>query len=126
MGAISAARFNDGRDIHSMNDATRETAASAGGHAAGGARSQLALAIGSIGVVYGDIGTSPLYAFRVAVKAAVGDGPVTDAAVLGVLSLILWSLCFSVTCKYVLFLLRPANNSEGGTLSLMTRPAPRL
>ena len=50
------------------------------------------LAVGSVGVVYGDIGTSPLYAFREAVNAAVGSGPVTREAVLGVLSLILWAL----------------------------------
>jgi len=61
------------------------------GHARDRRPSQLALAIGSIGVVYGDIGTSPLYAFRVAVTAAVGDGPITADAVLGVLSLIMWS-----------------------------------
>ena len=88
------------------------------GHAAIDARSRLALAIGSIGVVYGDIGTSPLYAFRVAVKAAVGDGPITDDAVLGVLSLILWSLTITVTIKYVLILLRADNHGEGGTLAL--------
>jgi KUP system potassium uptake protein len=80
--------------------------------------SPLALAIGSMGVVYGDIGTSPLYAFRVAVKAAVGDGPITGAVVLGVLSLILWSLTITVTIKYVLILLRADNHGEGGTLSL--------
>jgi KUP system potassium uptake protein len=74
--------------------------------------SQLALAIGSIGVVYGDIGTSPLYAFRVAVTAAVGDGPITADAVLGVLSLILWSLTITVTVKYVVILLRADNNGE--------------
>src|SRR5882757_4286748 len=101
-----------------MTDATRETAASKCGPAAADAPNRLALAIGSIGVVYGDIGTSPLYAFRVAVKAAVGDGPVTDAAVLGVLSLILWALTITVTIKYVLILLRADNHGEGGTLSL--------
>src|SRR6266436_4639597 len=88
------------------------------GHAPDRRPRQLALAIGSMGVVYGDIGTSPLYAFRVAVKAAVGDGPVTDAVVLGVLSLILWALTITVTIKYVLILLRADNHGEGGTLSL--------
>jgi KUP system potassium uptake protein len=78
----------------------------------------LALAVGSIGVVYGDIGTSPLYAFRVAVVAAAGDGPITHDAVLGVLSLILWALTIVVTLKYVLILLRADNNGEGGTLAL--------
>jgi KUP system potassium uptake protein len=78
-----------------------------------------ALALGSVGVVYGDIGTSPLYAFREAVVASGGHGPVTRDIVLGVLSLILWSLIVVVTIKYVLFLLRADNNGEGGTLSLM-------
>src|SRR5712692_8293612 len=80
----------------------------------------LALTVGSIGVVYGDIGTSPLYAFREAITAAVGSGgPVTRGAVLGVLSLILWALIVTVTLKYVLLLLRADNNGEGGTLTLM-------
>ena len=77
-----------------------------------------ALALGSVGVVYGDIGTSPLYAFREAVNAAAGPGGVTRQIVLGVLSLILWALIVVVTVKYVLILLRADNNGEGGTLSL--------
>ncbi len=77
-----------------------------------------ALALGSIGVVYGDIGTSPLYAFRVAVAAAAESGPITRDTVLGVLSLILWALIVVVTIKYILILLRADNNGEGGTLSL--------
>ncbi|ODS00656.1 potassium transport protein Kup [Methyloceanibacter superfactus] len=77
------------------------------------------LTFGSIGVVYGDIGTSPLYALRVAVLAAGGEhGIVTQAAVFGVLSLIFWSLLIVVTMKYVLILLRADNNGEGGTLAL--------
>src|SRR6266852_2552865 len=79
-----------------------------------------ALMLGSIGVVYGDIGTSPLYALREAVVAAGGSaGTVTPQAVLGVLSLILWALFIVVTMKYVLILLRADNNGEGGTLALM-------
>src|SRR5205807_8468624 len=77
-----------------------------------------ALTLGSIGVVYGDIGTSPLYAFREAVVAASESGPITRDVVLGVLSLILWALIVVVTIKYVLILLRADNNGEGGTLSL--------
>ena len=77
-----------------------------------------ALTLGSVGVVYGDIGTSPLYAFREAVLAAQDSGPTTQATVLGVLSLIVWSLIVVVTLKYVLILLRADNNGEGGTLSL--------
>jgi KUP system potassium uptake protein len=78
-----------------------------------------ALTFGSIGVVYGDIGTSPLYALREAVLAAGGEaGVVTPEAIYGVLSLIFWSLIFVVTLKYVLILLRADNNGEGGTLAL--------
>jgi KUP system potassium uptake protein len=78
-----------------------------------------ALTFGSIGVVYGDIGTSPLYAFREAVLAAGGEaGTVAPQAIYGVLSLIFWSLIFVVTLKYVLILLRADNNGEGGTLAL--------
>ncbi len=76
------------------------------------------LTLGSIGVVYGDIGTSPLYAFREAAKAAAAGGVVDREIVLGVLSLILWALILVVTLKYVLILLRADNNGEGGTLSL--------
>src|SRR5437762_12467823 len=78
-----------------------------------------ALTLGSIGVVFGDIGTSPLYALREAVAGAAQGQPVTRVIVLGVLSLILWSLLIVVTAKYVLLLLRADNNGEGGTLSLM-------
>jgi KUP system potassium uptake protein len=78
-----------------------------------------ALTLGSIGVVFGDIGTSPLYAFREAVGAAAQGQPITRAIVLGVLSLILWALFVVVTAKYVLLLLRADNHGEGGTLSLM-------
>ena len=78
-----------------------------------------ALTLGSIGVVFGDIGTSPLYALREAVAGAAHGQPVTRVMVLGVLSLILWSLLIVVTAKYVLLLLRADNNGEGGTLSLM-------
>ena len=82
-------------------------------------RSFWALTFGSIGVVYGDIGTSPLYALREAVLAATGEhGAVTQAAVYGMLSLIFWSLTIVVTLKYVLVLLRADNNGEGGTLAL--------
>src|SRR5215831_10314562 len=78
-----------------------------------------ALVVGSIGVVYGDIGTSPLYAFRVAVTTASGETGPTPVIVYGILSLILWSLIIIVTLKYVLILLRADNTGEGGTLTLM-------
>src|SRR5258706_11474959 len=77
-----------------------------------------ALVIGSIGVVYGDIGTSPLYAFREATLAASGvTGPASEAAILGVLSLIFWSLILVVTLKYVIILIRADNNGEGCPLA---------
>ena len=78
------------------------------------------LALGSIGVVYGDIGTSPLYAFREAIQAATSPGnPVNELVVLGILSLVVWALLLIVTGKYVLILLRADNKGEGGTLALM-------
>jgi KUP system potassium uptake protein len=79
-----------------------------------------ALTVGCVGVVYGDIGTSPLYAFKESVSAATGPGrPTTEIIVLGILSLIIWSLLIIVTAKYVLILLRADNKGEGGTLALM-------
>jgi KUP system potassium uptake protein len=79
-----------------------------------------ALTLGSIGVVYGDIGTSPLYAVRESVLAAVGPhaAPSQDV-ILGILSLIVWALILIVSVKYVTILLRADNNGEGGTLALM-------
>src|SRR4030081_2688266 len=99
--------------------AAETTAANAHGdaHSTAGFK---ALRRGSIGVVYGDIGTSPLCALREAVVAASGaGGAVTPLAVLGVVSLILWALIIVVTLKYVVILLRADNNGEGGTLALM-------
>jgi KUP system potassium uptake protein len=99
--------------------AVSETPVEATGEASATTTSFWALTLGSIGVVFGDIGTSPLYAFREAVSGAAQGAPVTRAIVLGVLSLILWALLVVVTAKYVLLLLRADNNGEGGTLSLM-------
>jgi KUP system potassium uptake protein len=96
-----------------------ETPAANGHGDAHSTASFVALTLGSIGVVYGDIGTSPLYALREAVVAASPGGEVTSQAVLGVLSLILWALMVVVTMKYVLILLRADNHGEGGTLALM-------
>lgn len=100
-------------------------AGTAGSHAAGSTHASAtsakfsALLIGSIGVVYGDIGTSPLYAFREAVVAARNGGLEGREAVLGVLSLVTWALILVVTLKYVLVMLRADNNGEGGTFALM-------
>ena len=77
-----------------------------------------ALTLGAVGVVYGDIGTSPLYAFREALAQMPGE-TVGAGEIVGVLSLALWALIVVVTVKYVLFLTRTDNQGEGGVLSLM-------
>ncbi|MEO4000087.1 potassium transporter Kup [Mesorhizobium sp. CAU 1732] len=82
-------------------------------------QSTAALSLGAIGVVYGDIGTSPIYALREAIRAVAGNRPPAEDEVLGVLSIIVWSLTLIVSVKYVLFVLRADNQGEGGTLSLM-------
>ena len=78
----------------------------------------LALALGALGVVFGDIGTSPLYAMREALAHSRADVP-SELSVLGVVSLITWALILVVTVKYVAFLMRADNKGEGGTLALM-------
>jgi KUP system potassium uptake protein len=78
-----------------------------------------ALTLGAMGVVYGDIGTSPLYALREAVRAAVEQGAEMEIAVLGILSLLVWTLLLIVTTKYVLLLLNADNKGEGGIFALM-------
>jgi KUP system potassium uptake protein len=75
------------------------------------------LVLGSVGVVYGDIGTSPLYALREALAAAGEDG-LAESEVTGIVSLLLWTLILIVTLKYVVLILRADNRGEGGTLSL--------
>jgi KUP system potassium uptake protein len=88
---------------------------------AGHSRNQfLILVIGAIGVVYGDIGTSPLYAFREALHVSTGEGaPANAATIYGLLSLIVWTLIVLVTGKYISIVLRADNKGEGGTLSMM-------
>jgi KUP system potassium uptake protein len=76
------------------------------------------LTLTALGVVYGDIGTSPLYAFRECFKREYGIAPTTDN-ILGVVSLILWSLILVVSVKYIAFILRADNRGEGGILSLL-------
>ena len=82
-------------------------------------RRTLALGLGSLGVVFGDIGTSPLYAFREAVKQAAAGGAIQPDMVLGAVSLALWALIAVVTVKYVFVLMRADNSGDGGVLSLM-------
>ena len=97
------------------NSSTNEHAPDDTGHGKG---SIVGLAIGSIGVVYGDIGTSPLYAFREALHHTAVNG-ITREEVTGVVSLLLWALTIVVTIKYVLFILFADNKGEGGTLTLL-------
>ncbi len=81
--------------------------------------SVLALAFGSLGVVFGDIGTSPLYALREGLHAAAADGAATRSDVIAIVSLLVWLLILLATVKYVILILRADNRGEGGTLSLV-------
>ena len=82
-------------------------------------KSNLKLAFATLGVVYGDIGTSPLYAMREALHPVVAAGGDLRMAVLGVVSLLIWALLIVVTLKYVVMLMRADNRGEGGILSLV-------
>ena len=97
--------------------------------APGGAREQRMglLAVGALGVVFGDIGTSPLYAFKLCLTSGRGLAP-TQQNVLGVLSLITWALILVVCVKYASVILRADNDGEGGTLALLAqlRPTSRI
>jgi KUP system potassium uptake protein len=90
-----------------------------GHHRPGARRGFFALSLGAVGVVFGDIGTSPLYAMREALIHSRPVGP-PHVAVLGVVSLILWALTLIVTVKYVLVLMRADNRGEGGAVALMS------
>jgi KUP system potassium uptake protein len=78
-----------------------------------------------MGVVFGDIGTSPLYTLNVAAKAASPNGAVTPEAVLGVVSLIFWSLIVVISIKYAILIMRADNHGEGGILALLALVSPR-
>ena len=82
-------------------------------------------ALACMGVVFGDIGTSPLYALSVAVKAASPDGQISPQAVLGVVSLIFWSLIIVISIKYAILIMRADNHGEGGILALLALISPR-
>lgn len=92
------------------------TAAASAGHGTKPSEASLMLAV--LGVVYGDIGTSPLYALRASLLHFASDG-VDRGEILGVLSMIIWALLLTVTVKYVCFVLRADNKGEGGVLALM-------
>jgi KUP system potassium uptake protein len=79
----------------------------------------VAATLGALGVVYGDIGTSPLYALKEAVKAASSGGVVAADAVLGVVSLIFWALILIISIKYALLILRADNRGEGGIVAML-------
>ena len=104
-----------------MTSPTTQSAAEIGNSALapqkGFSRREAALTVGALGVVYGDIGTSPLYAVRQSVLATGGDMP-AYYAVMGAISLIFWALTLIVTIKYVVFVLRADNKGEGGVLAL--------
>src|SRR6266699_4976981 len=84
-----------------------------------------AAALASMGVVFGDIGTSPLYALNVAAKAASPAGQVSSDAVLGIVSLIFWSLIVVISIKYAILIMRADNHGEGGILALLALISPR-
>src|SRR5437762_5127504 len=80
------------------------------------------LLVGALGVVFGDIGTSPIYAFRESLRAV---GPVeAQATVLGILSLVFWAVVLVVALKYVVFVMRADNHGEGGTMALISLALP--
>jgi KUP system potassium uptake protein len=81
-----------------------------------------ALLLGALGVVFGDIGTSPIYAFRESLKAA--GGAAAEETVLGILSLIFWAVVLVVALKYVVFVMRADNQGEGGTMALLSLVLP--
>src|SRR5262249_61542772 len=82
-------------------------------------------ALACMGVVFGDIGTSPLYALSVAVKATSTNGQISPDAVLGVVSLIFWSLIIVISIKYAILIMRADNHGEGGILALLALVSPR-
>jgi KUP system potassium uptake protein len=84
-----------------------------------------AAALACMGIVFGDIGTSPLYALSVTAKAASSGGQVSPEAVLGVVSLIFWSLIVVISIKYAILIMRADNHGEGGILALLALISPR-
>ena len=89
------------------------------------ARALGAAALACMGVVFGDIGTSPLYTLNVAAKSASPTGQVTPEAVLGIVSLIFWSLIIVISIKYAILIMRADNHGEGGILALLALVSPR-
>jgi len=107
------------RRVHDRDETKGSTGAAPGEPPRG--RRLATLSLTALGVVYGDIGTSPLYALRESFRHQVGPTPDN---VLGVLSLIFWSLLVVITVKYLVFVMRADNNGEGGILALTSLVAP--
>ena len=89
------------------------------------ARAIAPAALACMGVVFGDIGTSPLYTLNVAAKSASPNGQVAPEAVLGIVSLIFWSLLIVISIKYAILIMRADNHGEGGILALLALVSPR-
>jgi KUP system potassium uptake protein len=118
---LAAALKEPPEDRHSGMSATLGA-----GHAAEKEGRSLALsALACMGVVFGDIGTSPLYTLDVAAKAANPNGQVTPESVLGIVSLIFWSLIVVISIKYAILIMRADNHGEGGILALLALVSPR-
>src|SRR6202035_5589812 len=77
------------------------------------------------GVVFGDIGTSPLYALQIATKAASPTAAIVPEAVIGIVSLIFWSLIVVISIKYAILIMRASNHGEGGILALLALVSPQ-
>ena len=92
------------------------SAGHAGGHHGAG---MAVLTLGALGVVFGDIGTSPLYALQTVFHADHGAVPTSPTAVYGVLSLVFWAVTIIVSIKYVTFIMRADNDGEGGIMALI-------
>jgi KUP system potassium uptake protein len=105
-----------------MSEATKQGAGGHGDHGHGGS---LGLALAALGVVFGDIGTSPLYAVKECVSGPHGVAA-SEANVLGVLSLVFWAITMVVTVKYLTFIMRADNQGEGGILALLALVPERL
>jgi len=108
-----------------MSAAAKMDAAPAGARKKRSAHALGQVALACMGVVFGDIGTSPLYTLNAAVQSASSDGHVTPEAVLGIVSLIFWSLIIVISFKYAILIMRADNHGEGGILALLALVSPR-
>ncbi len=120
---------DDGANLTVTAATTTPPAEAATPPAAAAKKPPIVLGLAALGVVYGDIGTSPLYAFKVAVHAALaGDGGNVAQAASGVASLVIWSLILVVSIKYAVLIMRADNHGEGGVVAMLallnTRDAP--